>query len=233
MALGACALLLLDSGIAAAAPARVIILRHGEKKDDFRLCKLGIERAMALVKTYLGQGAKDSFFAAGERPAAFVSITLHALELAAPAATSWGQPVVLFTVLPGETRMKGLAGFRAALATHTEEAARLVMNEPSFNGRTVVMVWEHEHIANAKLEAQSPNRKISLRQLLRLDILPDVPTTWPTETYDYFWIVDFNPDGTPTRFAMKKQVFDGPFANLPANDWDKTDGLGKASGCLR
>ena len=53
------------------------------------------------------------------------------------------------------------------------------------------MVWEHKHIANEKLEAKFEGEAVTLRKLLKLDILPGVPKTWPGDNYDYFWIVDF------------------------------------------
>ncbi len=65
------------------------------------------------------------------------------------------------------------------------------MQNPALNGKTVVMVWEHKHIANEKLEAKFEGEAVTLRKLLKLDILPGVPKTWPSDNYDYFWIVDF------------------------------------------
>jgi len=45
-----------------------------------------------------------------------------------------------------------------------------------------------------------------LRQLLNLDVLPQVPQTWPGDNYDYFWVVDYGTPGlaTPTRFTAMK-----------------------------
>ena len=45
---------------ASAAPARIIILRHGEKADAWKLCKIGQERAQALKLNYLGKNAAKS-----------------------------------------------------------------------------------------------------------------------------------------------------------------------------
>ncbi|HKB23290.1 MAG TPA: histidine phosphatase family protein, partial [Methyloceanibacter sp.] len=72
-----------------AAPARIIILRHGEKANPWRLCEVGAARANALADAYLGAKATKSLFADGEEPAFFFAITLHTLELAAPSAASW------------------------------------------------------------------------------------------------------------------------------------------------
>src|SRR5262245_15980401 len=50
-------------GAAFATPARIIILRHGEKATAYKLCDIGHERTKALTTTYLGRGAVKSLFA--------------------------------------------------------------------------------------------------------------------------------------------------------------------------
>ena len=72
-------------------PARIIILRHGEKADDWKLCEIGEQRAKALALTYLGKDAAKSLFTDGDEPAFFFAITLHTLELASPAVASWNE----------------------------------------------------------------------------------------------------------------------------------------------
>jgi hypothetical protein len=211
-----------------AAPSRIIILRHGEKAGAWRLCGIGQARADALAAAYLGRNAANSLFAAGEEPAAILAITLHTLELAGPAAATWDLPVTMFSVLP----QKNVEAFDKALDRRTKEAAAALLGNPAWQGKTVVMVWEHKHIANAKLVAKSAGEAVTLRQLLQLDRLKDVPETWPTGTYDYFWIVDYaNGSNTPTGFRMVKQVFDGRYAKLPSNDWGAPNGLTKDSDC--
>jgi hypothetical protein len=137
---------------ALAEPARIIILRHGEKAGAWKLCGVGQARADALAATYLGRNAAQSLFAVGEEPAAFLAITLHTLELAAPAAATWDLPVTMFSVLP----QKGADVFDKAFDRRTQEAAAELLANPAWQGKTVVMVWEHKHIANAKLVAKSP-----------------------------------------------------------------------------
>jgi hypothetical protein len=213
---------------ALAEPARIIILRHGEKAGAWKLCGVGQARADALAATYLGRNAAQSLFAAGEEPAAFLAITLHTLELAAPAAATWDLPVTMFSVLP----QKGADVFDKAFDRRTQEAAAELLANPAWQGKTVVMVWEHKHIANAKLVAKSPSEAVTLRQLLQLNRLKDVPETWPSGNYDYFWIVDYaGGSGTPTGFRMVKQAFEGRYAKLPANDWGAPNGLTSDSQC--
>jgi hypothetical protein len=215
-------------GTTLAMPARIIILRHGEKADKWDLCDIGQERADALVANYLGRAAAKSLFAPNEAPAAFLAITLHSLELASPAAMSWHQPVTLYSVLPQKREDK-----EEALDRRTKEAANDLKVNPLWQGRTIVMVWEHKHIANKKLEKSSPRQAVTLRELLHLDQLSDVPETWPSGTYDYFWIIEYGNQGSdvPTRFSMLKQEFVGDYNEVPSNEWDEPNGLDPESGC--
>ena len=134
----------------------------------------------------------------------------------------------MFSVLP----QKGADVFDKAFDRRTQEAAAELLANPAWQGKTVVMVWEHKHIANAKLVAKSPGEAVTLRQLLQLDRLKDVPETWPSGNYDYFWIVDYaGGSGTPTGFRMMKQAFEGRYSKLPANDWGAPNGLTSDSQC--
>ena len=212
------------------APSRIIILRHGEKADGWKLCEVGQQRATALALNYLGRDAAKSLFAAGDEPAFFFAITLHTLELATPAVTTWSKPIILYSVLPpagGEE-----TEFTKQFNRRTQDAARNILANPALNGKTVVMVWEHKHIANEKLEGEFENEAVTLRQLFKLDILPGVPKTWPEETFNYFWIIDFPENSNvPSNFSMTKQDFGKSFPRVPANEWGAPDGLDAASGC--
>jgi hypothetical protein len=215
---------------AAAAPSRIIILRHGEKADDWKLCDIGEQRAKALALTYLGKDAAKSLLAAGEEPAFFFAITLHTVELASPSVASWNKPLILYSVVPESGESKD--DFTKKLNQRTQEAARGLLDNPALKGKTVVVVWEHKHIANEKLDKDFEREGVTLRQLLNLDILPGVPKTWPGDTYDYFWIVDFPADSNvPSKFTMVKQEFGTSFPKVPSNDWDTPDGLDASSGC--
>ena len=148
------------------------------------------------------KGAQNSLFTGGRAPDAILAITLHSLELISPAAQSWGKPVVLYSALP--THGQSHQQFAVVLNRRTQEAARDVMTNPQWAGKTLMMAWEHDHIANHKLEKEFPGEKVTLRQLLNLD-MKSVPETWPGDNYDYFWIVDYAkgrpPDGLPVAQA--------------------------------
>lgn len=212
--------ILLLAAQASAQPARIIIMRHAEKLDGYALCDLGKERAEALKSQFIGQGATQSLFASGEKPEAFLAITLHPIETITPAAQSWKLPVIAYTVVPGEDEDKQAK--KIDLNQRTQEAAHDVLTDPRYSGKIVVMTWEHKHIAQAKLEKEYPG--VTLRQLLHLDQIGGVPKSWPDSNYDFFWIVDYAPNKPiPTGFHMVRQSFTAPFAELPANDWDEPE----------
>lgn len=217
-------------GSAFAAPSRIIILRHGEKADDWKLCSVGLERAQALRLNYLGRDAAKSLFGEGEPPAFFFAITLHTAELAAPAVESWNKPIIFYSALPQDSAKE----FEELLHARTREAASNILTNPALKGKTVVMVWEHHHIADPDLDAKYQHEAaVTLRQLFHLDILPGVPKKWPDDNFDYFWIVDFPKNSNvPSKFTMAKQDFGTSFPNVPANDWDTPDGLDAKSGCV-
>ena len=196
-------------------PARIIILRHAEKQDHSSLCPMGVQRAQALAKQYLGRNAQPSLFGQDEQPAAVLAIIPHTKETITPTAQSWGLGVDAYSIPP-------YADEDAA----TQAAAHDVLTDTRYVGKIVVMTWEHKHIAKHHLQ-------ITLSKLLGLDTIAGVPKSWSDSNYDFFWIVDFaQGSSVPTGFRMIKQVFAAPFANLPSNDWDVPEPLHEQAGCL-
>jgi hypothetical protein len=215
-----------------AQPARIILMRHAEKLNAYALCDMGTLRAQALVKQFLGRGATQSLFPDGAKPDAFLAITLHPLETITPAAQSWNMPVVVYSLVPADDEEK--YDREAAENQRTQEAARDLLADPRYQGKTVVMTWEHNHIAKHKLEKEFPSEQVTLRQLLHLDQISGVPEKWPDSNYDFFWVIDYaegNP--TPTAFHMVRQTFAAPFDTLPANDWDEDEPRHRQAGCLK
>jgi hypothetical protein len=214
----------LDMQTALAVPKKVIILRHGEKENATTLCGVGIQRSMSLMYEFLGNGAKKSLFKPDDPPAAFFAITLHSLELASPAASSWNLPVITYSVVPLLPKMDQTL----ELDARTDQAAQDVLNNSAWNGKTVVMVWEHKHIADKALT-------MTLRNLLNLDKLTGkdhVHETWQGSNYDYFWIVEYPPNSTtPKSFQMVRQDFSFPYGGIPTNGWGDPENLPKDSGC--
>jgi hypothetical protein len=237
--LGAALLTLAMGTVAYAVPKRIIILRHGEKQvkteqctyGSYALCSIGQQRSLALQLNYLGKGAANSLFPRNGKPAAIFAVTLHCLELAGPTALSWGIPIQLYSVTPldGETNNEELL----QLNERTREAAKSILHDPRWNGKTLIVFWEHDHIANTILN----NDNATLYTLLNLDKLPNTPNEWNSGNYDYFWIVDYGNASwgstIPTKLTMKKQVFLPPYDTLPTNDWGFPEGLPETCGCVQ
>jgi hypothetical protein len=195
------------------------------------LCDLGEQRAQALARQFLGRDATQSLIAAGEEPAAFLAVTDHTIETITPAAQSWNVAVTIYKV---HGKHEDDDKKEAELIRRTQEAAHDVLTDPRYAGKTVVITWEHNHIAKSKLEKEHPGEQVTLRQLLRLDQIAKAPKTWPDSNYDYFWIVDYTPGNPlPSGFQMVRQAFTAPFDKLPANEWDEPEPEHLDAGCKK
>ena len=87
------------------------------------------------------------------------------------------------------------------------------MSKHEYDGKIVVVAWEHKHIASHKLEKDYRGQDVTFRQLLRLG---QAPESWSDTNYDYFWIVDYAPGNpNPVKFQAVKQTFTSPFNAIP------------------
>ncbi|MFK8252760.1 histidine phosphatase family protein [Ancylobacter terrae] len=219
---------------AEAAPKRIIIVRHGEKLNPLKLCATGEERARALAAQYLSPTSPMSLLK-GERPAAILAITLHTLETARPIAAAWGMRVPTNALML--TPIRNNRYFNSLINVQNRKVARDLLENPRWHGTTVVLVWEHFHIASAALEAEFAGEEVTLRQLLHLDqvkgVPGGVPATWPNPTFNYFWILDYDSPTAqvPARFTTVRQNFAPPFANLPNNAWGTPEQLPPGADC--
>lgn len=193
-------------------------MRHGEKVNPYALSVTGQERAKALAQQYLGKHASRSLLTGKQKPVALMTITLHTIETMTPTAHSWGLPETAFTVVPepDESKAKKIAKENSC----TREAAHDILTNPRYDNKIVIVIWEHKHIANLKLEHKFPGQEVTFRQLLHIGQLKDVPQTWPKTIYDYIWVIKYTKGNImPTSFTMKREVFTGDYAQLPANFW--------------
>ncbi|MGQ3675894.1 hypothetical protein ACT6QH_10400 [Xanthobacter sp. TB0139] len=212
-----------------AMPARIILLRHGEKASAYRLCETGERRSDALAQQYLGKGASQSLFKPGEQPAAILAITPHTLETSSPTALSWPMPVINYSVVRGVSPRDWYGAF----GPRTTQAVEDMTHSAAWKGKTVIVVWDNTRIIQEKHpHYKSADMSVTLYNLLGLHALEGVPETWSDSNYNYFWIIDLDPEtGKPLKFEMKKQVFTGAYADLPQNEWGTPNGLTATSGC--
>ncbi len=216
----ACAGVLLSLTAAYGLPKRIILLRHAEKIDGGGLCHIGERRAVALKEQYLGKGAQKSLFGAGEQPAVFYAITGHSKDTIQPTSDSWGNDVALMVPDKNYKRQEGWEDL------WTKQAAKDVLTNKDYNGKVVVMAWEHHRIADATLPEGD-----TLRHLLGIDSYADNDAknwskNWCGSNYDFFWIVDYDPGAnydpksgppTPIKITPVKQDFIAPYDDVPNN----------------
>ena len=190
-------------------PPKIIILRHGEKKNSHELCTTGTRRAQALAAQFLGKKGTQSLLS--KPPAAVLAITAHTIETATPAAQTWDlQPQA--SPMPGRDKGKEKD---SDLDTATQQAAQDVLTNSAYADETVIMVWEHKRIASDKHNSA----RTSLRTLLRLDqATPPPPEEWEDDNYNFFWIVTYGP-GNQVTVEIKQQTFTDTFDDLPNNAW--------------
>ena len=100
------------------------------------------------------------------------------------------------------------------------------MSNPAWQGKTVVIVWEHKHIANTKLERAFPGEQLTLRQLLGLDKRTGRRAGHPATT-----IISGSSITLKAQPRRPEQDFAGTHASLPSNDWGAPNGLTAKSQC--
>lgn len=201
----------LGAEAARAHPSRIILLRHGEKKNSAELCDVGKLRAQALADQYLGKGApgNEIIFGKGGTPDAFFAVTAHTQETATPSAESWGEQVTAFSVPPKDPDED------ADLNTQTQKAAA-ALNSAAYDGKIVVVVWEHKRIANKDLNRDGN----TFWTLLSLGDIVDAaaPKSWKGANYDFFWIIDYA-TSKPTFTVVQQEYAGAGDAQIPDNPW--------------
>ncbi|MCX5794220.1 MAG: histidine phosphatase family protein [Elusimicrobia bacterium] len=164
-------ILLLWAQAAFAVPARVIVIRHGEKPDQGpELNERGWQRARGLVLFFKEDPAVSSLGA----PAALYAMapkgedgSVRAIQTLTPLAQSLRLPI-----------------HKDFKKTEVAALASEIMVEPSYATRTVIICWEHAWIP----------------EILKAFGWKDGPDQWPGgDVYDRAWVLDFT-GGKPGAF---------------------------------
>lgn len=149
-------------------PAMIVVLRHGEKPPEGNnLDAQGQERARALVNVFSTR----------------------------PDLNAYGKPVVIYAMGPSpedpsnrpvQTVLPTSQALGIPMVTHYThlqyaDVAREIYNTPSYQGRTVIICWEHHVIPD----------------LIKSLGVHHGPKKWDGRVFDQFWIVRF-PGGVPT-----------------------------------
>ena len=167
---------LIGAGTAAAEPAQVILIRHAEKPAvGPELSAQGFKRAEALVKFFRNN----------------------------PAVTAYGTPVAIYAAAPKhedssvrsiQTVTPLARAIRVNIDTsftrgQTNKIVRAIMEEPAYDGRMVLVCWQHTNLVEIaqNLAAYNNSPRVS------------IPLVWPDETFDRVWILDLK-SGKVTAF---------------------------------
>ena len=165
---------------AAAAPAEIIIIRHAEKPTDGpTLDARGYERANALVRLFESDPRVLTF----GKPAAIFSArpskaggSVRSIETMVPTAKALG--------IMSDTRFS---------KEDIPALVRAVLTNPAFDGKTVLVCWEHKKIPD----------------IVRAFGWTSAALSWDDAVFDRLWILDFD-EAKPARFRdLPQRLLDG------------------------
>jgi hypothetical protein len=152
----------LIASVSFAAPAQVVILRHGEKPATGNtLDTQGYQRAAALPSLF----KTDPDLTRYGTPAA-----IYAME---PASED-GSVRAIETVTPLAQAL-GLTIQESFTKNQLARLVNAVMTHPSYEGKTVVICWEHDVIPTMVDDFGYKN----------------APQTWPDDVFDRLWFLHF------------------------------------------
>ncbi len=163
---------LLGVGTALAAPAQVILIRHAEKQETGpELSEPGFKRAQELVKFFKNE----------------------------PAVGRYGAPVVIYAAAPKNeggsirsiqtvtplARALGLRIDDSFTRGQTNKLARDIMENPAYDGRMVLVCWQHTNLPAAALALAEYNNSSQA-------VHAAIPLAWPDQAFDRVWLLDLS-----------------------------------------
>lgn len=158
------ALLFLTATVSWAMPAQVLIIRHAEKDGGSDLSPQGYQHAQALVQYFQTNADVTQY---GTPAAIFAEApkgpdgSRRAIETVTPLATALGLPV------QDEFTKK-----------HIQELVTLIESSPQFDGRMVLICWEH---------------KVIDQMAAAFGVNP-MPDPYPSSRFDLVWEINFSGD---------------------------------------
>jgi len=166
---------------ALAAPAQVIIIRHGEKPSQGNeLNKQGWQRARALVDVFKNNAQFNSYGPA---------VAIYAQK----PKDSQGSVRSIQTVTPLAQSL-GLAVDSFFLRTQQVQLANDILHDHRYDGRMVVICWEHKAI---------PGIVEAFGYL-------DGPSEWDgDDVYDRAWVLNFSGDQVVSFADLPEQALPG------------------------
>ena len=187
----ACSALVISmhTALSFAAPAQVIIIRHGEKPPQGNeLSERGFQRAKALVKFF----QTDSSVTRYGTPAAIYAMapkdtggSVRAIQTVAPLAGA-----LELTINKDFTR------------DQTYELVKAIMENAEYKGRMVLICWEHKVIVDiaAALAAYGNSGQA---------VQDSLPVYWPDDVFDRAWVLDFTKNKVTSFRDIPQQLLPG------------------------
>jgi hypothetical protein len=179
--------LVLSMPSAWATPAQVVIIRHAEKPPIGNdLNAQGYQRANALPGFFSSNSIVDAF---GDPVAIYAMApskadgTMRPIETVTPLAQQLG-----LTIQENYTK------------NDLQPVVSEIMNDPQYDGRMVVVCWEHTVIP----------------QLAQTFGLTNGPTMWPDNVFDIAWVLHFDGNSAVDGFVMvPENVLPGDSTTVP------------------
>jgi hypothetical protein len=160
------------SAAAFAAPAQVILIRHAEKPEyGAELSARGFKRAEALVKFFQTSSAVGRY---GTPAAIYAAAPKH--------EDSSIRSIQTVTPLASALRLTINTDFTRG---QVHKLARAIMENPEYDGRMVLVCWQHEAIVEiASVLAEYNNSGLAVQSTL--------PYEWEDAAFDRVWILDLS-----------------------------------------
>ena len=179
----------LGAAVSFAAPAQVMIIRHGEKPaQGNELNEAGFQRAKALVKFF----ETDASVTRYGTPAAIYAM--------AP-KNSDGSVRAIQTVTPLADALE-LTINEFYTRDQVNELVKDIMENADYKGRMVLVCWEHKVIVNiaAALAAYGGSDQ---------SVQNSLPASWNGDAFDRVWILNFAKDKVVSFQDMPQRLMPG------------------------
>jgi broad specificity phosphatase PhoE len=184
---------MLLAGAAFAAPAQVIFIRHAEKPADGpELSAQGVRRANALVNFFKTNTAVTRY----GTPAAIYAAapknedsSVRSVQTVTPLARA-----IKITVNTDFTRGQ------------TGKLVRDIMENPAYEGRMVLVCWQHENLVEAAQKLAEYNNSSAA-------VYNTIPKAWPSEAFDRVWILDLKAGKVAAFKNLPQRLLPGDSAN--------------------
>jgi hypothetical protein len=197
--IGALAVLAVLAGTAAAAPAQVIIIRHGEKPatGNELLVPQGVCRADELAKTFPAQfGTPVAIYAMNPNDE---DGSLRPIETVTPLANALG-----LTIKHDYTRKK------------FSQLVQDIMGNETYQGKLVLICWEHKVIPDLVQAFQDGGWSANSATW---------PSKWSGDIFDQAWILNFA--GNPSFQIIPENIpLDSLNGNCPLSDVQSSQSSG-------